>query len=543
MRRELLIIALVTAAASTAGGCLEPRDPPPREHESGCTTCHGSPRRGGPQLSRSAPPFDVSARTDIFSRGVGAHTIHLSDSPTHAAVACEQCHVVPEHTDDVGHADTELPAELVFGELASQAHAPSYDDETGSCSDTYCHGGNAVAWIPTAEPHQVCGSCHSLPPAAPHPQSSDCSTCHAEVIDAAGMFLAPEKHVDGIVQQNERCDSCHGSGELGAPPADLSGRTDPTSIGVGAHQIHLDGGASARPVACSDCHQVPVRVSDDGHLDTSPHAELSFAGVAVASGHEPLWDRDALSCSDSWCHGPSAQSSVSPRWVEPGALSCNGCHSMPPQAPHPQMDDCARCHQDVIDAQGSIIDRSKHVNGVVDVSAPSQCDSCHGSGPLGAPPAALDGSTDISAPGVGAHQVHLIASGRARPVTCQECHLVPTELLSFGHVDSARPAELTFSGVAVAYGASPNYDGVRCSDSWCHGGTTVFGFPSGGATTEPVWTTVDGSQSYCNSCHAMPPTTPLHPPGPVLCSGCHSNVTGLSDFIDPLLHINGVVDL
>jgi len=543
MRRELIIIALVTAAASTAGGCLDPRDPPARVHESGCTTCHGSPSRAGDALSRSAPPFDMSGRTDPFSRGVGAHVIHLNDSLTHAAVRCEECHLVPEHTDSVGHADTELPAELVFGPLASQAHEPEYDSDGGNCADTYCHGGNTVNWIPQAESHVVCGSCHALPPAAPHPQSEACSNCHGEVIDEARVFIAPAQHVDGIVQVNERCDGCHGSGTLGAPPPDLAGSSDPSSVGVGAHQIHLDGGTSARPVACGECHLVPTLVSDDGHLDETPNAELTFSSVALANGRQPLWDRAALTCNDSWCHSPSASASASPRWVEAGGLTCSSCHGMPPPAPHPQMDDCARCHQAVIDAQGSIVDRSRHVDGVVDVSAPSQCDGCHGSGPLGAPPPALDGSTDTSVAGVGAHQRHLIASGRARPVACGECHLVPTELLSLGHVDTARPAELTFSGVARSFNATPNYDGVRCSDSWCHGGKTKSGTPSVGQATAPVWTMVDGSQAQCVSCHGMPPTTLPHPMGPVNCANCHSNVTNMVDFIEPLLHVNGAVEL
>src|SRR5690606_31900672 len=118
---------------------------------------------------------------------------------------------------------------------------------------------------------------------------------------------------------DERCDSCHGSGELGAPPPDLSGATDPNALGVGAHAIHLDGG-SGRPVACGACHLVPENVGDPGHLGPPP-AEVLFSGVAVADGRAPTWSRDTRRCADSWCHGPSAPGpgSASPVWTAPAS--------------------------------------------------------------------------------------------------------------------------------------------------------------------------------------------------------------------------------
>jgi predicted CxxxxCH...CXXCH cytochrome family protein len=214
---------------------------------------------------------------------------------------------------------------------------------------------------------------------------------------------------------------------------------------------------------------------------------------------------------------------------------------MPPQPPHPQMSDCARCHGEVIDLGNTIVAPDRHVDGVVDVELPTLCNACHGDATSAAPPFDLGGAASTSSPGVGAHRAHLEGSGIARPVACVECHEVPSEVLAGGHLDTSLPAELVFSGVAKAFGASPSYDGERCSNSYCHGDEFVFGHDSGGLATEPVWTVVDGTQKQCSSCHGLPPPFP-HPPGPIFCSDCHSNVGITLQILDPTSHVNGVVD-
>jgi predicted CxxxxCH...CXXCH cytochrome family protein len=368
---------------------------------------------------------------------------------------------------------------------------------------------------------------------------TECSRCHGEVIDDQRRFIAPERHVDGVVDVIAlTCTTCHGSGELGAPPPDLDGDTAVSALGVGAHQVHLSGGNNSRPVACNECHVVPAEVADPEHIDGMLPAEVTFEGVATADGRMPVWDRAAESCTESWCHGPtSADGSLSPAWTsEDGALGCTGCHGFPPALPHPRTDRCNVCHGAVVDADQTIVQPDLHVDGMVQVALPTDCNGCHGTDPSGAPPPDVDGDVDTTDPGVGAHLAHLFTT-MARPVECGECHQVPENVLSDGHADTLLPAELSFSGVATRFGATPVYSGGTCTDTYCHGDSK----PYGGALTQPVWTQVDGAQIQCWSCHGVPPPPPH--PDRLRCFTCHGNiVTPAFEIISPMLHINGEID-
>lgn len=544
----MLLVAVAVGAIGgliSTGGCAELRGARPERHDDNCTTCHGSPVRGGDDLLQSAPPFDLEGKTATSRRGVGAHLIHLQESDITSTIACSECHVVPETTDSPGHADDAYPAEVALGPRSRLGEAtPSYDRQGVSCVNVYCHGEGSVSWLPSSSGTPRCARCHGDPPAAPHPADDRCHLCHGEVVDASRAIIDASKHIDGVVQAEERCDTCHGGGELGLPPPDLAGRTDVTAVGVGAHVVHAAGGIGARAVACGECHAVPAAVGDEGHLDDgTPFAEVALTGVAASDGRAPTWDRDQRRCVDSWCHGPSTAGGASPLWTSTaGPLSCTGCHGNPPSAPHPQMTDCRICHAPVSSSDGGIAMPDLHVDGIVQVLVPTACDACHGSGDLGAPPPDLSGNSDPSLPGVGAHAIHLASSGPYRQVECGDCHDVPASVLDGGHIDSFGPAEVDFGGVAKAFSASPTYDGVSCSGTWCHGGKTAFGFPSGGTNNAPGWTDPQTGLT-CTSCHGMPPPTPAHPPPPTLCTPCHSNVQGLGGFVDPSLHVNGFIDL
>jgi predicted CxxxxCH...CXXCH cytochrome family protein len=187
------------------------------------------------------------------------------------------------------------------------------------------------------------------------------------VIDAARSFVRPDKHINGQVDVAMTCSSCHGSGATAAPPRDLGGGSDVSRRGVGAHQAHLTGGTSGRPVACAECHLVPSAIGPHGLDGTWGPATVTFSGTAVANGFAPVWDPASGTCTGTYCHGPDNLANRSPLWTGPSTgLGCTSCHGMPPPDPHTSDSTCGLCHTNV-DASNRIIDRALHVNGVNDL--------------------------------------------------------------------------------------------------------------------------------------------------------------------------------
>jgi predicted CxxxxCH...CXXCH cytochrome family protein len=340
------------------------------------------------------------------------------------------------------------------------------------------------------------------------------------------------------------CASCHGTGADPAPPEALGGETSTDARGVGAHQAHL-GTTSFATITCEQCHDVPSSLDAPGHVDSAWPAEVRLVkldGTLDPTGFDAA---DTLTCT-TWCHGAKLTGGAltTPLWTKVDGTqdACGTCHGNPPpgtaEKPHPARTDCGTCHSaDVPDGV------SVHVDGVLNLSIDGDTDadtgieatcasSCHGDDTSPAPPADTSGNTDTTARGVGAHRSHL-AGGIGAPVACSACHVVP-ESFDDGHAD-ASPAEIVFGGVAVAEGADPVWDGATCSDSYCHSGK------GGGSVPSPTWTTVDGTQAACGSCHSLPPPSP-HPTS-TACEGCHAPVAGAGMTIaDPSRHVNGVVD-
>jgi predicted CxxxxCH...CXXCH cytochrome family protein len=197
---------------------------------------------------------------------------------------------------------------------------------------------------------------------------------------------------------------------------------------------------------------------------------------------------------------------------------------------------------DLVDAGGAIDAGTPATDAgptVVDsgVVVPAGCILCHGDETSMAPPFNLDGLSETTLRGVGAHRSHLGASTWHNEVVCQDCHIVPATRSAVGHMDTALPAELTWSALATADSAAPAFDGVSCAGVYCHGPT----LQPGGSNTTPTWTTVDGTQAACGTCHGLPPggshTTST------ACSTCHPTMDASGAIIDPARHINGIVDV
>lgn len=189
-------------------------------------------------------------------------------------------------------------------------------------------------------------------------------------------------------QTPEDCTVCHGeeSRPSGEPPVDLAGNDSPDARGVGLHMLHVNGGAFSDGVDCQSCHIVPDSLFAAGHLDGQLPAEVTFSGLAVVSSAMPSRSPDGLSCSDSYCHGNwSLAQSASARanaytaetmtgsnavvtWTSQSSEECGICHGLPPNGHlDVTINQCTLCHLGVVDGDGQIIDRSKHINGRVNV--------------------------------------------------------------------------------------------------------------------------------------------------------------------------------
>lgn len=342
----------------------------------------------------------------------------------------------------------------------------------------------------------------------------------------AGVELDAGVEVDaGVVLT---CTSCHGNAANAAPPRDSQGITSRTARTVGAHQEHLLVKNWRRTVRCEDCHRVPATIEEPGHLDPTP-AELTFGAVANAANVTSQFNGNTCT---TYCHGVTLTGGnlIDPDWMTGPASVCGRCHGIPPPPPHPAVQPlmCAGCHEDVFQ------EGDKHIDGRLDVTL--ACDSCHGSNGNPAPPKDTQGNQNTSARGVGAHRSHLTPSTWHAEVTCDDCHTVPTRFDDPGHM-GVLPAEVHFGATAQSRGAQPTWNGTTCS-AYCHGQTLDGG---AGSNTTPTWTTVNGTQAACGTCHALPPGGP-HPQNPQ-CSTCHGAVIGPDGgFVDGSLHINGQVE-
>ena len=463
---------------------------------------------------------------------------------------------MPDGVFASGHFDSSEGAQITFGDLAkANGSSPTYDYTKAACSNTYCHQSivptNNPNWQAPRDSTAACGSCHGLPPALPHPQNSNCSQCHAAVIDANRNFVNKSLHLDGTIEFGNKCNSCHGTDpNTGGPPPDLEGNSDPQYPGVGAHTNHLQASATHGPVACSECHVVPsvVPTADNlGHAAGTPPANVTFGTLAISGNNSPVFDATTQSCSGTYCH-QAYNPANNPNWTAPldSTKACGTCHALPPPLPHPQITDCSQCHAQVIDADRNFANPALHVDGIIEANPP--CYGCHGDAQRpgnsvnpqnvdqAGPPVDLGGNSDVTLPGVGAHQRHLQAANTHGPVACDQCHVVPTAWNSPGHdVTSAPPAAITFGSFEQNNNLTAIYSSTdhTCSNTYCH------------ASYVPNWIAQKDSTQTCGTCHALPPPfSAQNHPQINDCSRCHGAVIDSSgNFVAPSLHVDGQVEV
>jgi predicted CxxxxCH...CXXCH cytochrome family protein len=223
--------------------------------------------------------------------------------------------------------------------------------------------------------------------------------------DAADAEAAVESGPDALPQI---CTSCHGdpSKHEAAPPVDTHGNSETTFRGVGAHQAHrkalkADQKVAHAPIPCQTCHNVPGDVKEVGHIDSTPGAEVTFTGLALAKASTPdAWESNvATSCKGVYCHGAKTKGGAltQPAWtkVDGTQAACGTCHGAPPAQGHPASKKCHSCHNSVVancpddDPSHCVFqddlapDKSYllHVDGQVQVAMSGGCTGCHGAPP------------------------------------------------------------------------------------------------------------------------------------------------------------------
>ncbi len=194
---------------SSESSCNKCHHPNPED----CTTCHGF---GTLDNHLGAPPPDLSGHIETSYRGVGAHTIHMTEGDNSEGIECEECHIVPQNLYDEGHIFSEEPAEVVFSGVALNLGAePIWDTQTLTCKNVYCHGNfpagnktNAPSWNNfDPNPPSCSPACHTFPPEGytrtgfKHaPRVPQCWYCHPNLDDKYN-FIDKSTHINGIVER------------------------------------------------------------------------------------------------------------------------------------------------------------------------------------------------------------------------------------------------------------------------------------------------------------------------------------------------------
>ena len=359
-----------------------------------------------------------------------------------------------------------------------------------------------------ADHEGACGRCHSGAPVTPEgvrypaPGAPACTQCHTE----------PE----GVLA----CGTCHGDGAARAyPPRDgcMFGAVEPD-----AHRAHLDSTRlSMRRLECTTCHPHADAELRDTHAD----GKVDVVFDAELAGPDASYDAKTGQCSVS-CHNRGGERPT-PTFHEAGPVGCNDCHRAPPE-PH-YAGPCTGCHHEV-NANGSELSSvTLHMNGRVDLGdATGGCGDCHGKG-------------DDPMPQTPSHQLHR-STQLTREVTCSECHVVPEEPNSAGHLDMGEvtPADVTLGARANARGQTASFDAGTCRGIACHGAGL-----SDGLEHPLVWNAP--AAGGCGSCHGVPPGG-THPQSKGCASLiCHGDEVTLTD--PPAItssgrdrHIDGMIE-
>jgi predicted CxxxxCH...CXXCH cytochrome family protein len=327
------------------------------------------------------------------------------------------------------------------------------------------------------------------------------------------------------------------------------------------HGADFKGGTSGQ--SCFDCHLVHPKglasaSSPNFHVNLIKANNWKTDQCVTCHGADFKGGNTGKSCVE--CHFVHTTGSADP--------SAANFHGKAIMAINYDLNQCKFCHGS--DYSGGVSQKSclpchTQTNG------PEYCATCHGSSTSIAPPKDLSGNISPTAPGVGAHQAHLIGGVLGVKVRCSGCHVFPSSFSDPVHINATPGAQVRFdSTTSIAFTKSnvagtANYTSTlptvapnpsftlannKCSSTYCHGN-----FKNGNTANAPAWN--DTSAAACGTCHgdvtkatladrALPKTTlngGTHP-AVTFCSGCHTGVVDANlNIIDPTKHMNGKLNV
>lgn len=265
-----------------------------------------------------------------------------------------------------------------------------------SCNSSLCHPAISVHSFRPTGSDSVYPNVHGAFIRKNGWNMDGCKTCHGT--NYSGGISSPtcqtcHKSSNGP----EACNTCHGNFNDGiltdstrlAPPRTVLSEDNSAA---GAHVSHLYENDLTANVDCEQCHVVPNKVNDPGHIiPGATHATLTFGDLAKNLGADPSYNYDNKKCSNVYCHGNFTffkdstsfafiytdsliiGNNFQPQWnkLDDSQAECGTCHSLPPighqnAGNDPEATTCSVCHLGV-GADGTIIDSTKHINGKINV--------------------------------------------------------------------------------------------------------------------------------------------------------------------------------
>jgi hypothetical protein len=268
-------------------------------------------------------------------------------------------------------------------ESCIQCHGADYKGGNSGVSCYQCHGSfpHPAGWTGPASGHATYLQDNNW-------SLNDCQNCHGDDYQG-GSSGASCLNCHTATAGPEACNTCHGNMGLPdssiaswAPPEDLGGHTATSAVGVGAHQQHMPGSTTwttAVAFECGTCHTSLSGFDDAVHIDSNSGIDIHFGSAATWNGAvSPQWTKSSASCAGVYCHGNFQWIANGDTirgnnpllvWnqVGSGQAACGTCHGIPPTG-HIAATECNTCHGSVVDADKNIIDKSKHINGLVDLN-------------------------------------------------------------------------------------------------------------------------------------------------------------------------------